>query len=72
MENIIDTAVTRMNSLEKFYMHPEFRVSANYTLNRSSSMKFSYNKTVQYIHMLTNTTAISPTDTWKLSSYNFV
>lgn len=67
LDNIIDTAISSKNSPEKFYMQPEFRLSANYTVNRVSSLKFSYNKTVQYIHMLSNTSAISPTDTWKLS-----
>ena len=67
VDNIIDTVITDKNSIEQIYMHPEFRFSANFTLNRFSSLKLSYNKTVQYIHLLTNTTAISPTDTWKLS-----
>jgi hypothetical protein len=66
-DNIIDTAAVQKNSIEKIYVHPEYRFSANFTVNRYSSIKLSYNKTVQYIHMLTNTTAISPTDTWKLS-----
>jgi hypothetical protein len=66
-DNIIDTAEVKKNSIQKAYFHPEYRLSANFTVNRYSSLKLSYNKTVQYIHMLTNTTAISPTDTWKLS-----
>ena len=48
-------------------MNPEWRLSVNYSTGTNSSLKFSYNKTAQYIHMLSNTTAISPTDTWKLS-----
>lgn len=67
-ESIVDTVSTQKYSPEQFYFNPEFRLSSNYVLDRRSSVKFSYNKTVQYIHMLTNTTAISPTDTWKLSN----
>lgn len=67
VDNIIDTVNTSGNSVEKSYIQPEFRLSANYKVNKRSSLKFSYNKTAQYIHMLTNTSAISPTDTWKLS-----
>ncbi len=67
VDNIIDTAEVQKNSIEKLYFHPEYRLSANFSASRYSSIKLSYNKTVQYIHMLTNTTAISPTDTWKLS-----
>ncbi|SHJ25682.1 Outer membrane receptor proteins, mostly Fe transport [Tangfeifania diversioriginum] len=66
-ENITDTISSAPNSIKKHYNNPEFRLSANYMLSQNASLKFSYNKTTQYIHMLTNTTAISPTDTWKLS-----
>lgn len=53
--------------LVKQYMGPEWRLSARYLLNDKSSVKLSFNTLRQYIHMLTNTTAISPTDVWKLS-----
>ena len=49
------------------YAHPEIRVSARYLINDRSSIKLSYNTLSQYVHMITNSTAISPTDTWKLS-----
>src|SRR5690606_28656816 len=45
----------------------EPRVSIRYSLSRSASIKFSYNRMRQYIQMLSNTTAIAPTDIWKLS-----
>jgi hypothetical protein len=51
----------------KTYQGPEYRMSARYTLTESSSVKLSFNTTRQYIHMLSNTTIVSPTDTWKLS-----
>ncbi len=46
---------------------PEVRFSVNYAINNNNSFKASYNRTRQYIHLLSNTTSISPTDTWKLS-----
>jgi hypothetical protein len=49
------------------YHGPELRISARYLINDKSSFKLSFNTLRQYIHMLTNTAAISPTDTWKLS-----
>lgn len=67
VENITDTISTNTNRINQHYYNPEFRISANYVLSRNTSVKFSYNKTAQYIHILTNTTAVSPTDTWKLS-----
>ncbi len=45
----------------------EPRLSIRYSLSRSASIKFSYNRMRQYIQMLSNTTAIAPTDIWKLS-----
>ncbi|WP_346861367.1 carboxypeptidase-like regulatory domain-containing protein [uncultured Draconibacterium sp.] len=66
IDNIVDT-IRGENSVKARYFYPEFRLSANYMLRHSTSLKFSYNRTVQYIHILTNSTAISPTDTWKLS-----
>jgi hypothetical protein len=32
-----------------------------------TSVKFGYTRMTQYLHMLSNTTAIAPTDSWKLS-----
>jgi hypothetical protein len=49
------------------YGGPEWRLSAKYELTANSSVKASYTRTRQYIHQLTNTTVVSPTDSWKLS-----
>lgn len=49
------------------YHGPEPRVSLRYSLSRNASVKFSYNRMRQYVQMLSNTTAIAPTDIWKLS-----
>lgn len=54
-------------SLVKTYHAPEFRVNLNYLLSQEQSVKIGFNTLQQYIHMLSNTTSISPTDTWKLS-----
>ncbi len=54
----------------KTYQYPEVRVSARYLLSDNSSLKASFNTTAQYIHMLSNTISVSPTDIWKLSDPN--
>jgi len=46
---------------------PEIRLSARYVTSGNSSIKVSFNRMRQYLQMLSNTTAISPTDIWKLS-----
>ena len=59
------------NEVIETYHGPEIRLSARYSLGDESSLKLSYNKMRQYIHMLSNTTSISPTDIWKLSDTYF-
>lgn len=49
------------------YHGAEPRFSLRYLLARRTSVKVSYTRMRQYIQMLTNTIAVSPTDTWKLS-----
>ncbi|MEO8475090.1 MAG: TonB-dependent receptor, partial [Chryseolinea sp.] len=49
------------------YHGAEPRFSIRYSVGQKSSVKLSYNRMRQYIQMLSNTTAITPTDIWKLS-----
>ncbi|MEM6265487.1 MAG: TonB-dependent receptor [Bacteroidota bacterium] len=46
----------------------EPRLSANYNLDASSSLKLGYNRSYQFLHLLTNATSSSPTDVWIMSS----
>jgi hypothetical protein len=50
------------------YANWEPRASVNIGLNSSTSIKASYNRTVQYLHLLSNTAASSPLDVWTLST----
>ena len=68
--NITGTENYSSGKFIKTYGGPEYRVSARYILSDNASIKASYNSLRQYIHMLSNTTAISPTDIWKLSDKN--
>ena len=54
----------------KTYHAPELRVSARYTLQENLSLKAGFNTMHQYIHKVSNTSIMSPTDIWKLSDYN--
>jgi hypothetical protein len=45
------------------------RVSFNFRISDNNSIKINYNRTRQYLHLLSNTASISPTDTWKLCDY---
>ncbi len=68
--NIVDTTSYKSGAVIKTYQGPEYRVSARYLLGDNSSIKISYNTLRQYIHLLSNTTSISPIDSWKLSDPN--
>ena len=67
-EYIVNTEEYGNNEHVKTYHGPEFRLSARYSLNDNSSIKTSYNRTRQNIHLLINSASIAPTDVWRLSS----
>jgi hypothetical protein len=48
----------------------EPRLGINYIFNRKNSVKASYNKIYQFLHLLTNSTTTTPTDLWLPSSNN--
>ncbi|WP_237701134.1 TonB-dependent receptor [Maribacter sp. HTCC2170] len=58
------------NEVIETYGGPEIRASARYLFTPDFSVKASYNSMYQYIHTLSNTTTVSPIDTWKLSDSN--
>lgn len=67
---IISKRAFKSGDLIKTYHGPEVRLAARYAFSSSLSLKLGYNSLRQYIHVLSNTTAISPTDIWKLSDPN--
>ena len=54
----------------KTYHAPELRLSARYALQENLSLKAGFNTMHQYIHKVSNTAIMSPTDIWKLSDLN--
>jgi hypothetical protein len=66
LSTIVDTSRYRSGDLIRRYGGPELRISLNFRLDDKSSLKINYNRTRQYLHLLSNSTSISPTDTWKL------
>ena len=58
------------NQIINSYRGPEIRATVRYSISDDISIKAAYNTLHQYIHLLSNTTAISPTDVWKLSDPN--
>jgi hypothetical protein len=68
--NRIETKSYNKGKSIKQYGGPEYRLSLRYAFTPSFSIKTGYNSLRQYIHMLSNTTSIAPTDIWKLSDPN--
>jgi len=68
--DVLDT--THYNSGEVFqqYHGLEPRAALTFMLDEFSSMKASYSRGYQYLHLLSNSTTSSPTDVWMPSSNN--
>ncbi|OFX84349.1 MAG: collagen-binding protein [Bacteroidetes bacterium GWF2_33_16] len=68
-EKIDSTVYEQWDIFNTFYgLEP--RLSINYLLNEKSSIKASYSRTKQYVHLASNSTAGSPLDVWVPSSPN--
>lgn len=66
----IDSVSVSGKRIYKTYQGPELRFSARYAFSNEFSAKIGFNTLRQHIHKLSNTTVMSPTDTWKLSDAN--
>lgn len=67
------TDTLAFNTLEttKAYWGVEPRVSFRWMAGPLSSVKFGYNSMSQFIHLVTNTAAVTPVDIWQPSGYYF-
>jgi hypothetical protein len=67
---IVSSAQYRSGQVVKNYINPEPRFSASFQLDTQNSIKASYNRNTQNIHLVSNSTASSPTDLYVMSSNN--
>ena len=67
---VVETKTFGNNEVIKRYGGFEPRIAARYFITDDFSVRASYDKTYQYIHLLSNNTTQSPTDIWKLSDLN--
>ena len=65
-----DSTVYTNGSFVKTYTYLEPRFATSYKLNDNQSIKFSYTRNIQNLHLLSNATGSSPTDLWVGSSNN--
>ncbi len=54
----------------KNYLNIEPRLSLNYKLNNTSSLKFAYTRNTQNLHLISNSVTTSPADKWVMSNNN--
>ncbi|CAN5382142.1 carboxypeptidase-like regulatory domain-containing protein [soil metagenome] len=69
--NVTSTVQYGSGELIKFYMGVEPRLSFRWKAGPTSSVKLGYNRMYQYLHLVTNTTAVTPVDIWQPSGYYF-
>lgn len=68
--NTIDSTTFAQNEVVTNYGGFEPRITASYVITPEQSVKASYARNRQYIHLLSNSTASTPTDVWIPSSNN--
>jgi hypothetical protein len=68
--DVIGTTSYKKGEVVKTYVNVEPRVAFSYIFNPATSVKASYVRNVQNLHLLTNSTTGSPTDKWVASSNN--
>jgi hypothetical protein len=68
--SVINTLHYDNGKIIKTYGGPEVRLGFRYVFDETFSLKGGFNTQRQYIHSLSNTTAMAPTDIWKLSDPN--
>lgn len=69
-DNTSGTTTYAKSKIINTYQGPEVRIGLRQMISSTFSVKAGYNSLRQYIHMLSNTAAMAPTDTWKLSDPN--
>lgn len=65
---ILDTLHYKKGEFVKTYVNLEPRLALSYKLNSTSSLKASYVRNTQNLHLISNSTTSSPTDKWVAST----
>jgi len=67
---VLTSRYAAKNEVVKTYINLEPRINASYLIDEKQSVKAAYSRTVQNLHLLSNTTSGNPTDIWVPSSNN--
>jgi hypothetical protein len=69
--NVIDSIGYGKHRIMKIYHGSEPRLALRYSLNQTASIKVGYNRMYQFIHLISNTAAVTPVDVWQSSNFFF-
>ncbi len=72
VSDVVDSATYPKGKIFNSFGGFEPRLLVNFIINDSSSVKVSYARTRQYIHLLSNTTSTTPFDLWVPSNINIL
>jgi outer membrane receptor for ferrienterochelin and colicin len=61
---VTDTFSYRRGQIVKTYVNAEPRLALSYVFNNNTSLKASYARNVQNLHLVSNSTSANPTDKW--------
>lgn len=62
--NPIGSESSSTNKVTKSFLNLEPRLSLSYKLDDNTSLKTSYNRMTQYLHLISNTSSPTPLDVW--------
>lgn len=68
--NLLGSTFYGKGKIVKNYFNLEPRFSASYQINEEKSIKAAFNRNVQNLHLMSNSTASSPTDVYIMNSNN--
>ena len=72
VSDVVDSAIYPKGKIYNTFGGFEPRILLNYIINDSSSVKASYARTRQYVHLLSNSTSTTPFDLWIPSNVNIL
>jgi hypothetical protein len=69
--NLVDSVKYPSGEPVTSFLGVEPRAALRYSLNSQSSLKLSYHRIYQYLHLVSNTAAVTPIDIWQPSNTFF-
>jgi hypothetical protein len=70
LETVVNVMEVGTGQVSNSFVGFEPRMAFNFQLSETQAFKAAYNRTFQYINLISNTASPSPTDIWKLSDYH--